>query len=138
MPDDDSSPDMDRIADKLWRILCAEKGDQGKNPPTTFKKACRSCLRYNTVNGHIHIIDLLENAQVDDYVRKFLRRARAVIWNRRFLQVDKLVKPTPFAQEEMRSSPEPISPTCGSSSSNDSRSSPDDSKDTTGLGPARR
>ncbi|KXS93961.1 hypothetical protein AC578_8 [Pseudocercospora eumusae] len=137
MPDDDHSPVMKDIVDKLWRILCAEKGDHGTNPPTTFERACRSCLRYNTVNGHINLIDLLENAQVDDYVRKFLRRARAVIWNRRFLQVDKFVKkPLPLTEGEMRSSPEPITPSSDTSMSAGSHI-PEDSKERYhGLGPS--
>lgn len=73
--------------DKLWRTLVADRGVDGRNPPSLYHRACLHCLVNDTPNGHINIRELLDETR--DYItRDYLKRVQAVTWNRVFLEAD--------------------------------------------------
>ena len=72
--------------DQLWRTLVAERGDDGRNPPPWYYRACRYCLMNKSPNGHLNTDKLLAQTQ-PGIVRAFLKRVQAVTWNRRIVEV---------------------------------------------------
>lgn len=73
--------------DKLWRTLVADRGADGRNPPSLYHRACLHCLVNDTPNGHINTRELLDKTQ-EDITRDYLKRVQAVTWNRVFLEAD--------------------------------------------------
>jgi hypothetical protein len=78
---------VDKAPDKLWRTLVADRGADGRNPPSWYHRACLYCLVNDTPNGHINTRELLGKGQ-PDIVRDYLKRVQAVTWNRVFLEAD--------------------------------------------------
>lgn len=78
---------VDKAPDKLWRTLVADRGADGRNPPSWYHRACLHCLVNDTPNGHINTRELLSKGQ-PDIVREYLKRVQAVTWNRVFLEAD--------------------------------------------------
>ncbi|KAI9743232.1 MAG: hypothetical protein M1818_003078 [Claussenomyces sp. TS43310] len=75
---------VDDIRDELWRTLVADRGPNGENAPRWYKRACQHCIAQST-RGDIDIGKLIETGKPRAMV-EFLRRVRAVIWNRKFLR----------------------------------------------------
>ncbi|KAH7345860.1 heterokaryon incompatibility protein-domain-containing protein [Pyrenochaeta sp. MPI-SDFR-AT-0127] len=72
--------------DQLWQTLVADRDPQGKSTPAWYKRACEYCLTYQTNNGHINIGNILRQKNHPDIVHTYLRRVRAVTWNRSFIR----------------------------------------------------
>jgi hypothetical protein len=75
------------VPDRVWRTLVADKGPEGKNPPSWYHRACLRCLVHTTPNGHINTQDLLNN-DPPKIIRNYLKRVQAVTWNRVVLEAD--------------------------------------------------
>jgi hypothetical protein len=76
-----------KAPEKLWRTLVADRGPDGRNPPSWYHRACLHCLVKDTPNGHINTRDLLSQGQ-PDIVRDYLQRVQAITWNRVFLETN--------------------------------------------------
>jgi hypothetical protein len=75
--------------DKLWRTLVADRGPDGRNPPSWYHRACLHCLVNDTPNGHINTRELLGLGKGQpDIIRDYLKRVQAVTWNRVFLETN--------------------------------------------------
>jgi hypothetical protein len=79
--------EVTQAPDKLWRTLVADRGADGRNPPSLYHRACLHCLVNDTPNGHINTRELLGKTQ-EDITRDYLKRVQAVTWNRVFLEAD--------------------------------------------------
>ncbi|EGP89585.1 uncharacterized protein MYCGRDRAFT_69322 [Zymoseptoria tritici IPO323] len=77
----------EEVPDQLWRTLVAERGEDGRNPPPWYYRACRYCLTNKSPNGHLNTDKLLTQTQ-PGIVRAFLQRVQAATWNRRVVEVD--------------------------------------------------
>ena len=86
----------ERIPEKLWRTLVADRGPTG-DVPTYYQRACEYCLKNRTENGHINTKELLkskdfmfktnkEAVSQQSIFQDYLERVQAVTWNRSFLQ----------------------------------------------------
>jgi hypothetical protein len=78
---------ISRAPDKLWRTLVADRGADGRNPPSLYHRAFLHCLVKDNPNGHINTRELLKESE-DDITRDYLKRVQAVTWNRVFLEAD--------------------------------------------------
>jgi hypothetical protein len=76
-----------QVPDKLWRTLVADRGADGRNPPSLYHRACLHCLVNDTPNGHINTRELLDENR-GNIARDYLKRVQAVTWNRVFLEAD--------------------------------------------------
>ncbi|KAI4860540.1 heterokaryon incompatibility protein-domain-containing protein [Hypoxylon rubiginosum] len=74
----------DEIPDALWRTLVADRGPDGKAPPSWHRRACMACLVDSTSSGHM---DTNRNIRHDNFKLKadFMKRVQAVCWNRAFI-----------------------------------------------------
>lgn len=79
------APNMDP-PDEFWRILVADRGRDGKNPPVHYSRACKECfLKGGLVSGSVSTTDLINNERCS-VVAQFCRRVQAVIWNRSLIK----------------------------------------------------
>ncbi|KAF1830397.1 hypothetical protein BDW02DRAFT_582932 [Decorospora gaudefroyi] len=80
------------VPNQLWQTLVADRDEEGNRPCTWYKTACQACLAYETTNGHINIGNILRQNTVIDgeepAVHQYLRRVRAVTWNRSFMKAE--------------------------------------------------
>ncbi|KAI6085111.1 hypothetical protein F4821DRAFT_241577 [Hypoxylon rubiginosum] len=73
------------VPDQVWRTLVADRGPDGRPPPSWYHRACLRCLVHDTPNGHVATKDILEQRSsgiMSDYVK----RVQAVAWNRVVLE----------------------------------------------------
>ncbi|CAN9208353.1 unnamed protein product [Alternaria alternata] len=85
--------EINDVPDQLWQTLVADRGPKGGRTLPFYKAACQHCLTYQTNNGHISINTILRHNMQDGeqgIVNDYLRRVRAVTWNRCFLKGDTL------------------------------------------------
>lgn len=89
------SPEWSYIADTFWRILVANRGEDGSPPPGWYRRACelsyRRCDFENYEWGDLDTEKLLDEPLDDGYsstIMSFLRRVQAVTWNRRLAVTD--------------------------------------------------
>jgi Heterokaryon incompatibility protein (HET) len=71
--------------DAFWRTLVADRGHNGRNPPTYFPRACKESMKFKakikSKRGNLDSKKLINEGQCT-IVAEFLRRVQAVIWNR--------------------------------------------------------
>ncbi|KAJ8126745.1 hypothetical protein O1611_g6894 [Lasiodiplodia mahajangana] len=73
------------VPDKVWRTLVADRGPDGKLPPSWYHRACLRCLVHDTPNGHIATKDILEQ-NPEGIMFDYIKRVQAVTWNRVVLE----------------------------------------------------
>jgi hypothetical protein len=72
--------------DEFWRILVADRGRDGRNPPVYYSRACKeSFLKGGLPSGIVSTSDLINNERCS-VLTKFCRRVQAVIWNRSLIK----------------------------------------------------
>ena len=77
------------VPDRVWRTLVADRGLDGKNPPSWYHRACLRCLVQDTPNGHINTQALLNSEPPPPRMfENFLKRVQAVTWNRVVLEAE--------------------------------------------------
>jgi hypothetical protein len=72
--------------ERLWRTLVADRGPDGTNAPTWYRRACRECLNHTNTNGDLNTNEF-KDLGLDDTPRTmklFLERVRGVVWCRKF------------------------------------------------------
>jgi hypothetical protein len=72
--------------DEFWRTLVADRGPNGRNPPTYFPRACRESMKFKAktksrMRGNLDSKRFINEGQCT-IVAEFLRRVQATIWNR--------------------------------------------------------
>lgn len=76
--------DVNKIPDRLWRTLVANRDSNGQTPPLWYRRACMYCLKKTTAEGDLNTGKLLEMRSLPETVLQFLRRVQAVVWSRKF------------------------------------------------------
>lgn len=81
------SEDTADIPESFWRTLVADRGPNGTNPPSWYRRACMECLDNRLVNG-----DLLPDAVIDlpngsSIAKAFLERVKDIVWERQFVSI---------------------------------------------------
>ena len=72
----------------FWRTLVADRGLNGRNPPSFYSRACRESME-KMVPGNPLDTKMLINEGQCTIVAEFLRRVQAVIWNRCLMRTSK-------------------------------------------------
>jgi hypothetical protein len=78
-----------QVPDRLWQTLVADRDCDGKPTPPWYKSACQSVLTFQSNNGHINIDKILRRDNKSgqtNIVQAYLKRVKAVTWNRLFLE----------------------------------------------------
>jgi hypothetical protein len=75
--------------EEFWRTLVADRGTNGRNPPTYFPRACRESMKFKAKTkanprGNLDTKRLINEGRCT-IVAEFLRRVQAVIWNRHLI-----------------------------------------------------
>lgn len=77
----------DAQLDQVWRVLVANRGPNGTNPPDWYRRACRSCLEwYNKEDEDTFNTNTLKD--MDNTPRgkvEFLKRVQQVLFNRNII-----------------------------------------------------
>lgn len=73
------------VPDSLWRTLVADRGPNGANAPSWYRRACLGCFAYVTQNGDLSTGTLMENQYTPSNMVTFLKRVQEVVWDRKFL-----------------------------------------------------
>ncbi|OCL14441.1 HET-domain-containing protein [Glonium stellatum] len=67
---------------EFWRTLVGDRGQDGKNPPVYYSRACKeSFSKGGLSSGSVSTTDLINNERCS-VVAQFCRRVQSVIWNR--------------------------------------------------------
>ena len=69
----------------FWRTLVADRGPNGRNPPTFYPRACKESLSKVIAGGTLNTKQMIDEGRCT-IVAEFLRRVQAVIWNRRLMR----------------------------------------------------
>ena len=75
---------VDKVPDKLWKTLVANRDHNGKTPESYYRRACLYSLQQEDVSGDVDMADLM-NTRDDslEEVANFLKRVQEVVWNRK-------------------------------------------------------
>lgn len=73
------------VPDQVWRTLVADRGPDGRPPPSWYHRACLRCLVHDTPNGHIATKVILEQRS-SGIMNDYIKRVQAVTWNRVVLE----------------------------------------------------
>jgi hypothetical protein len=85
-PEDEATPD--HVPDRLWRTLVADRGPNGTNAPTWYRRACLECLMHRNPNGDLNTHEFKHLRDTPITMKSFLERVRSVIWCRKFFLTD--------------------------------------------------
>ncbi|KAI1316977.1 heterokaryon incompatibility protein-domain-containing protein [Xylariaceae sp. FL0255] len=77
----DDQKELCVVPDQVWRTLVADRGPDGKAPPSWYHRACLRCLVNDTPNGHIATKEILGRS-TEGIMHEYLKRVQAVTWNR--------------------------------------------------------
>ncbi|KAL5317114.1 hypothetical protein ACEPPN_014208 [Leptodophora sp. 'Broadleaf-Isolate-01'] len=72
------------VPDRLWRTLVADRGPDGVNAPTWYRRACLECLMHVDANGDLDTGGFGDLDDTPATMKIFLERVRSVIWCRKF------------------------------------------------------
>ncbi|XXH00147.1 glutamate N-acetyltransferase [Hypoxylon texense] len=76
--------ELEAIPNSLWRTLVADRGPDGRAPPSWYLRACMICLADSTNAGHMDTNKILQH-DIFSLGADFLKRVQAVCWNRAFI-----------------------------------------------------
>jgi hypothetical protein len=68
----------------LWRTLVADRGPDGTNAPTWYRRACRECFNHINMNGDLNTALLTTLGDAPRTMKAFPKRVREVVWHRKF------------------------------------------------------
>jgi hypothetical protein len=74
----------DEVPDQLWRTLVADRGPNGINAPTWYRRACLECLHHVNANGDLNTNEFKNFHDTPATMKMFLERVQNVIWSRKF------------------------------------------------------
>ncbi|RYN91971.1 hypothetical protein AA0120_g5639 [Alternaria tenuissima] len=73
---------------ELWRTLVADRGNDNRNPPNYYARACReSVSRGGIASGRVDTTALINNER-NSIIAEFCRRVHAVIWGRSMFRTE--------------------------------------------------
>jgi hypothetical protein len=78
---DDDSPQ------EFWRTLVANRGHNGRNPPSYYARACKESITKGLTSGSLNTTELINDGRCS-VVAEFFRRVQAVIWNRSLMRTE--------------------------------------------------
>jgi hypothetical protein len=81
----DENDNIIGLDDSLWRTLCANRDNNGEQPPSIYRIAALHLLQTNHHARSIDTTEILE-AGAKEYQEEFLKRVQAVTWNRRIFR----------------------------------------------------
>lgn len=75
--------------DQVWRILVANRGPNGTNPPNWYRRACKACLDWYDAGPEdvFNTKDLKDIAGTPAGKVEFLDRVQQVVWNRNIISI---------------------------------------------------
>jgi hypothetical protein len=77
---------IDDVPENFWRTLVADRGPNGSNAPSWYRRAFLYCLQHLTPTRDINTNRLIDETEAESsLVVDFLQRVQSVIWNRKFL-----------------------------------------------------
>ncbi|KAK8017905.1 hypothetical protein PG991_007095 [Apiospora marii] len=80
----------EKVPERLWRTMVADRDADGKNTPPWYHRAALHCMALADNNGHIGTSDLLEQGashpKLPEILIEYLKRVQAVTWNRKFIE----------------------------------------------------
>ncbi len=82
----DEGNDFNRLSDRVWRTLVADRDAGGRHTPFWFRRACAYCLSKATPDGDLNTSSLLTDKSLPDTVISYLQRVQAVVWGRKFFE----------------------------------------------------
>ena len=72
--------------EEFWRTLVADRGKDGRNPPSYYSRECKeSVFKGGRPSGSVSTTDLINNER-NSIITQFCRRVQAVIWNRQLIK----------------------------------------------------
>lgn len=71
--------------EEFWRTLVADRGRNGRNPPTYYARACKESITKGLASGSLNTTDIINEGRCS-VVAEFFRRVQAVIWNRSLMR----------------------------------------------------
>lgn len=79
-------PDVDQ--DQIWRILVANRGPNGSNPPSWYRRACTACLEWYDLQAEdtYNTRELKNMPGTPSGKVDFLDRVQRVVYNRNIIQ----------------------------------------------------
>jgi hypothetical protein len=89
-PAPSSEEHLDGVPDKLWRTLVANRGLNGVDAPTWYRRACLECLNHINPTGDLDTKKFDNVAQTPATMKMFLKRVQEVVCNRRFFLCKKV------------------------------------------------
>lgn len=78
----------DEVPDQLWRTLVADRGPNGINAPTWYRRACLECLGCADRLGDLNTRELTNPEKFPSTMISFLERVQRVVFNRRFFKAE--------------------------------------------------
>jgi hypothetical protein len=72
------------VPDQLWRTIVADRGPDGVNAPTWYRRACLECLTHANTNGDLNTNEFNNLEGTPSTMVTFYDRVRRVTWNRMF------------------------------------------------------
>ncbi|KAI0533968.1 heterokaryon incompatibility protein-domain-containing protein [Xylaria digitata] len=81
----------DKVPDKLWRTMVADRDIDGNNAPPWYHRAALHSIALADNNGDLPTQELINQSEFlgrkhPQIVNEFLKRVQGVIWNRKFIE----------------------------------------------------
>lgn len=86
--EDEHDETPDEVSDPLWRTLVADRGPDGRNAPSWYRRACLESLTRATPSGDLNVPEILRNENTPSTMEAFLDRVQRIVWNRRFIKIE--------------------------------------------------
>jgi len=79
---------QNRVPDRLWRTLVADRSPDGSSPPGWYQRACLHCLVDTRItDGHGNLnASSYASRKTAEMTMQFMKRVESVVWNRRFFK----------------------------------------------------
>jgi hypothetical protein len=81
-----NADDINKLNDRIWRTLVADRTSEGRHTPFWFRRACMYCLSMTTLDGDLNTSKLIADKTLPETVMSYLKRVQAVVWSRKFFE----------------------------------------------------
>lgn len=69
--------------ESFWRTLVADRDENGHNPPSYYRRACKQSFSQRTLGGSLNTTHLINNNERSKIMTDYLKRVQSVVWMKR-------------------------------------------------------
>lgn len=76
----------ERPPESFWRILVADRDEEGNDPPSYYRPACRQSFSQRVAGGFLNTANVINDNTRSKIITDYLKRVQSVVWMKKLMK----------------------------------------------------